>query len=94
MSKTRPIQKPSKKRKKASPFLHSSEEEEGSNQLSVKPNWKSKKPLKDQSKFHEKILNLEKNDFKRFGLRVEWTEDEDAKLIKLREEDGYGWVEM
>lgn len=75
MSKTRPIQKPSKKQKKVSPFLQSSEDEQESNPLPSKPNWKAKKPTKDKARFHEKILELEKDDFRRFGLRVNWTED-------------------
>lgn len=49
-------------------------------------NWRNKgvKKQKNKAKYHNKILELGKDDFRRFGLRVNWTEDEDAKLLKLR----------
>ena len=74
-SKTKQIMKPNKKEKKISRFLQSSDDEE----LSVekikipKPNWKAKKPKKGKPEFHNTILELEKDDFRRFGLRVNWT---------------------
>lgn len=74
-SKTKEIMKPNKKQKKISPFLQSSDEEEVSiEKIGIpKPNWKAKKPPKKKQEFHSTILELEKEDFRRFGLRVNWT---------------------
>ena len=74
-SKTKEIMKLNKKQKKISSFLQSSDEEElGDEKIGIpKPNWKAKKPIKDKPEFHNTILELEKEDFRRFGLRVNWT---------------------
>ena len=56
------------------------------NELDGIPDWRNSIPKKKKTnpKYHSKIMELGKDDFRRFGLRVNWTEDEDAKLLKLR----------